>query len=109
MAGPPLLFLAKFTPSRIPEEERALRMGFGDAPGLRVARDVNGVAGIADVSWVVEGNSGTIGANGARRLATTDQVSAIWCCPAFAATSWFTSQILILSPSGSSNRYPLAS
>lgn len=77
MADPPLLFLGKCRPSAIPEEEIALKMGFGDVPGLRGARDVIGVASIADVSWVVEDNSGTIGADGARRLATIDQVSAI--------------------------------
>ena len=98
MAGPPLPFLGKTTPSGSPEEERALKVGLGDAPGLKVVRGAIGVVDLADVSWVVEDDSSTIGANGARRLATTDHVSAIWCCPALAATSWFTSQILILSP-----------
>src|SRR5258706_4386943 len=98
MAVPPLPFLPKLTPSGSPEEERALKVGFGDAPGLRVVRGAIGVVDFADVSWVVEEDSGTLRANGARRFATTDHVSAIWCCPALAATSWFTSQILILSP-----------
>jgi hypothetical protein len=87
MADPPLLFLAKFTPSGIPEEERALKMGIGEAPGLRVVRDVIGVADIAEVSCATGGDSGIIGANGARRFATMDHISAIWCSPALAATS----------------------
>jgi len=76
MADPPLLFLAKVTPSEIPEEERAFKMDLGDAPGLRMVRDVIGVADVAVISCVVEDDSGTIEANGASRLEIKDQVSA---------------------------------